>query len=91
LAGGIAKGSFAGKDAQSGDLLVCTKDSTNCANTAEYWVLVHTNIHGVGSLQINGTSNEIIFYGSGSGTIYAPTGGGTAGYILQAKGNNAVP
>lgn len=92
LAGGIDKGSFAGKEnAQSGDLLICTKDSTSCTNTSDYWVLVHTNIHGEGSLKINGTSNSIIFYGSGSGTIYAPTGGGTAGQILQARGNNAVP
>lgn len=91
LATGTTVGQFAGKAAQSGDLLICTKDSTACENTATYWVLVHTNIHGEGSLEINGSSNKIIFYGSGSGTIYAPTQGGTAGYILQSNGTNKVP
>lgn len=88
-----SNGTYGGQVCSNGDLIICIKDgSGNSLNTAEYWTAVEANINGSTTHKVNNTSYSVYTSNpSSSFTIYAPTTGGTSGYILKSNGSTAAP
>ena len=91
-------GTFAGKTVAAGDLVICIKDQeagvTNI-NTAEYWMVVETNINGTVTHKVNNQGFEIYtpnIQGENiTFDIFAPTKAGNKDQILISLGNNQAP
>ena len=89
----IKAGVYAGYQCEVGDLLSAILDGPKgeeSLNQSKYWTAVQTNINGEARHSVNGTL--IPTYSSDPQTafsIYAPTSGGTEGYVLLSKGTSA--
>lgn len=88
-----SNGTYGGQVCSNGDLIICIKDGSGSSlNTAEYWTAVEANINGSTTHKVNNTSYSVYTSNpSSSFTIYAPTTGGTSGYILKSNGSTAAP
>lgn len=65
----------------SGQLL----ESKGAGNAPE-WKTIYNN-----KVSVNGSATTAVTTGSTAVSVYAPSGGGTAGQILKASGNNSAP
>lgn len=90
-------GTYAGITLQTGDLLICIKDSAAGATAADiknpdnkYWMVVESNINGVTQHMVNGKPYTVYTdTTNASFDVYAPVTGGTAGYVLISNGDAA--
>lgn len=87
-------GTFAGYELRAGDLLICIKDNKVADTdtyTSEYWMAVESNIDGIVEHKVNNAVYQVFSSQDKRPAfdIYAPTSGGTAGYVLMSKGNAA--
>ena len=90
-------GTYAGITLQTGDLLICIKDSDASATAADiknpdnkYWMVVESNINGVTQHKVNGKPYTVYTdTTNASFDVYAPVTGGTAGYVLISNGDAA--
>lgn len=88
---------YANMQVQTGDLLICIKDSPEGATAADiknpdnqYWMVVESNINGTATHTINGVGHTVYTDSVNNNfTIFAPTTGGTAGNVLISKGDAA--
>lgn len=89
-------GSYAGYELRAGDLLICIQDKESGAtvdnvNSADYWMVVEANIDGTTQHLVNGAAYEVFTsqVNKPHFDIYAPTTGGTQGYVLISDGDKA--
>lgn len=91
-----AQGTYAGIKLQTGDLLICVKESPANSNAADiadstngYWTVVQTNINGTATHFFNGSSVHIFtdFPDADQINIYAPTSKGVTGQVLVSQGS----
>ena len=88
---------YAGWKVQTGDLLICIKDSDKDTTAADiknqdqqYWMVVECNIDGTSTHIVNGQQYTVYTDSVNNNfTIYAPVTGGTAGDVLISKGSAA--
>lgn len=85
----VNKGTYAGQLCEVGDLLICITAGT--ADVAATWTVAQTNINGYITHKVNNVAYTVYSNDTAPFTIFAPTTGGTTGYLLVSKGTDKTP
>lgn len=85
----VNKGTYAGQLCEVGDLLICITAGT--ADVAATWTVAQTNINGYITHKVNNVAYTVYSNDTAPFTIFAPTTGGTARYLLVSKGTDKTP
>ncbi len=90
-------GTYAGQRVEMGDLIICIADDLTGADTInnrDNWAVIQGNINGTIEHNINGKGYKVYSPNisvDDAFDIYAPTSGGTEGYVLVAVDDDTTP